>query len=68
MLFFNVLVIKLLATATLGVDHPLSQYFLIDINEAMHWGLQVIMISASAMKKQVEIFREKVLLNDFLCS
>ena len=66
-LFFNILVIKLLATATLGADHPLSQYFLIDINEAMHCGLQAIMISASAMKKQVKAFREKVLLNDFLC-
>ena len=66
-LLFNVLVIKLLATATLGVDQPLSQYFLIDINEAMHCGLQAIMISASAMKKQVKAFRKKVLLNDFLC-
>ena len=66
-LFFNVLVIKLLATATLGVDQPLSQYYLIDSNEAMHCGLQAIMISAAAMKKQVKAFREKVLLNDFLC-
>jgi hypothetical protein len=60
-------VIKLLAAATLGIDQPLSQYYLIDSNEAIQCGSQAIMISAAAMKKQVKIFREKVILNDFLC-
>ena len=59
--------IKPLATATLGVDQPPSQYFLIDSHEAIHSSLQAMMASAAAMKKQVKAFREKVLLNDFLC-
>lgn len=67
-LFFNVLVIKLLAVATLGADQPLSQYYLIDSNDVMGCGSKAIMICAAAMKKQVKAFREKVLLNDYLCT
>jgi hypothetical protein len=58
-IFFNVLVIKLLAAATLEIDQPLSQYYLIDSNEAIQYGSQAIMISAAAMKKQVKAFRER---------
>ena len=65
-LLFNVLVIKLLAAVTLGVDEPLSQYFLIDNDKCLCCGSQVIMVSAAAMKKQVKAFRE-VLLKDYLC-
>ena len=64
---FNVLVIKLLAAATLGVDQPISQYYLIDNNQALYYGSQTMMTSAAAMKKQVKAFREKVLLEDYLC-
>ena len=64
---FNVLVIKLLVATTLGVDQPISQYYLIDNNQALCCGSQTIMTSAAAMKKQVKVFREKVLLEDYLC-
>ena len=64
---FNVLVIKLLAAATLGPEQPLSHYYLIDHDEAIEFASQVIMVSAAAMKKQVQAFRASVLLEDPLC-
>ena len=66
-LLFNVLIIKLLAAATLGPDQPLSQYYLIDNDKAIQFASQVIMVSAAAMKKQVEALRETVLVEDYLC-
>ena len=67
--FFNVLLIKVLAVATLGPNHttlvgPCS----VDSDEALSCGSEMIMASASAMKKQVEAFREKVLSSDPLTS
>ena len=41
----------------------LSQYFLVDNNDVLCYGSQVIMVSAAAMKKQVAALREEVLLN-----
>ena len=64
---FNVLVIKLLAAATLGPEQPLGHYYLIDHDEAVKFASQVIMVSAAAMKKQVQAFRASVLLEDPLC-
>lgn len=64
---FNVLVIKLLAAATLGPGQLLSHYYLIDHDEAVEFASQVIMVSAAAMKKQVQAFRASVLLQDPLC-
>ena len=67
-LLFNVLIIKLLAVATLGTDQTLNQYYLIDNNQALCFASQKIMVSAAEMKKQVQAFREKVLSEDTLCS
>ena len=69
-LLFNVLIIKLLAVATLGPDQTLSQYYLADSDhdQVLKSSSHVIMVSAAAMKKQVEAFRDKVLSEDPLCS
>ena len=66
-LLFNVLIIKLLAAATLGPGQPLSQYYLIDHDQAIQFASQAIMVSAAAMKKQVQAYRATVLLEDSLC-
>ena len=66
-LLFDILVIKLLAAATLGPGQPPGQYYLIDHDEAVQFALQAIMVSAAAMKKQVQVFRETILLEDSLC-
>ena len=66
---FNVLSIKVLAVATLGPGHTtLASHCLTDMNEVLSCGSELIMVSASAMKMQVEAFREKVLLSNPLTS
>ena len=70
-LLFNVLIIKLLAVATLGPDQTLSQYYYLtdsDHDQVLKCGSHIMMVSAAAMKKQVEAFRDKVVSEDILCS
>ena len=70
LLFFHVFLIKLLAVASLGpdcigkydahlTDHPFKSH--------TSYVSYVTMISAAAMKRQVDIFREKALAEDRLC-
>ena len=66
-LLFDILVIKLLAAATLGPGQPPSQYYLINHDEALQFASQVISVGAAAMKKQVQAFRAIILLEDSLC-
>ena len=63
---FNVLLIKVLAVATLGpgLASPCS----VDIGEATSCGSELIMVSASVMNMQLEAFRERVLSSDPLIS
>ena len=66
---FNVLLIKVLTVATLGPGHTtLAGYCSMDMNKALSCGSELIMVSASVMKMQVEAFREKVLSSDPLTS
>ena len=68
---FNVLLIKVLAVATLGPCHTaLAGHCSMDhnIDDALSCGSELIMVSASAMKMQVEAFREKLLSSDPLTS
>ena len=66
---FNVLLVKVLAVATLGPNHTnLVDRCSVDSDETLSCGSEMIMASASAMKKQVEAFREKVLSSDPLTS
>lgn len=66
---FNVLLIKVLAVAMLGPNHTtLAGHCSVDSNEALSCGSEMIMVSASAMKMQVEAFREKVISSDPLTS
>ena len=66
---FNVLLVKVLAVATFGPDHSvLDKHCTMDIEETLSCGSELIMVSASAMKRQVEAFREKVISSDPLTS
>lgn len=72
----DVLLIKLLAVATLGpncVDVSntrLIEYHqtLLSSYETSHWSSHCLMVSAAAMKKQVEAFQGKILAEDGLCT
>ena len=71
--FFNVLIIKLLAVATLGPDslNICDTFYSVDdkfYDQAWLVGSHELRVSAAAMKKQVEAFREKALSVDRLCS
>ena len=50
-------------------DHSvLDKHCTMDIEETLSCGSELIMVSASAMKRQVEAFREKVISSDPLTS
>ena len=71
--FFTVLVIKLLAVATLGPDslNICDAFYSVDdkfYDQALYLGSHKLRVAAAAMKKQVEAFREKALSEDRLCS
>ena len=71
--FFNVLVIKLLAVATLGPEslNVSNAFYSVDdkfYDQAWTVGSHELRVSAAAMKKQVEVFRYKALSEDRLCS
>ena len=76
LLLFNVLTIKLLAVATLGPDRLTMQDVELSFmqmgqrfcNQVVSIASNMIRVSAAAMKKEVEVFREKVLVEDQLCS
>ena len=76
LLLFNVLTIKLLAVATLGPDRLTMQDVELSFmqmgqrfcNQVVSIASNMIRVSAAAMKKEVEAFREKVLAEDQLCS
>ena len=70
--FFNVLVIKLLAVATLGPEslNICDTFYTVDdkfYDQAWPVGSHELQVSATAMKKQVEYFRERALSEDKLC-
>ena len=67
--YFDVLLIKILAVATLGPGHTaLASPCSVDIGEATSCGSELIMVSASAMNMQLEAFRKRVLSSDPLTS
>jgi hypothetical protein len=70
--FFNVLVIKLLAVATLGPEslNICDAFYTVDdkfYDQAWSVGSHELQVSATAMKKQVECFRDQALSEDKLC-
>ena len=70
--FFNVLVIKLLAVATLGPEilNICDAFYSVDdkfYDQAWRVGSHELKVSATAMKKQVHHFRDKALSEDRLC-
>ena len=72
-LLFNVLIIKLLALATLGpecLNLGDADFMQVDdkfCNQVLRVTSHMIRVSAAAMKKEVEAFREKALSEDILC-
>ena len=71
--FFNVLVIKLLAVASLGPEslNICDSFYSVDdkfYDQAWSVGSYELRVSAAAMKKQVEAFQYKALSEDRLCS
>ena len=76
MLLFNVLIIKLLAVATLGraestiqdIELSFMQMGQTFCNEVTGIASNMIRVSAAAMKKEVETFRRKVIAEDQLCN
>ena len=73
-LCFNVLLIKLLAVATLDQQGPHAgdlSFMQVDekfCNQTLCTCSQIIRVSAAVMKKEVELFRDKALSEDHLCS
>ena len=73
-LCFNALLIKLLAVATLGREIPhvgdlsFMQADKKVCDQILHGTSHLIRVSAAVMKKEVELFRERALSEDCLCS
>jgi hypothetical protein len=70
--FFNVLIIKLFAVATLGPEslNISDAFYTVDdkfYDQAWSVGSHELQVSATAMKKQVECFRGRALSEDKLC-